>query len=93
MNSQRYKDQTGGMTINGARMGWTMKCSKGESAFGIRGSRIFELTLTKDGRVVGEYNLGWSMKIPEEDEESALCLAYLVDRFGRNAPRKKETRK
>lgn len=92
MNSQHYKDETGGMTINGSRMAWTMKRSKGESAFGIRGSRIFELTLTKDGNTVGSYDLGWSKKIPEEDEESTLCLTYLIDRFGRT-PKKKEKRK
>ena len=75
--------ENGSMTINGRKMTWMMKRSKAESAFGIRGSRIFELELTKDGDICGKYEKGWYTKIADEDEESNLCLSYLIDRFGK----------
>ena len=90
MNLSRYPEETGQMTINGKKMEWTFRRSKAESAFGIRGTRIFALTLKKDGSVVGDYGMGWDKKIPSEDEESALCLTYLLDRFGKQKKKEKK---
>ena len=90
MNLSRYPSENGMMTVNGAKMEWTFRRCKGESAFGIRGSRIFEMELKKNGEVIGKYNLGWTKKIPGEDEEGTLCLTYLLERFGKEKPKKKK---
>ena len=91
MKALRYTPEKGEMEIQGAKMSWTMIRSKAESAFGIRGSRIFHLELYKNGTLVGEYDRGWGKKIQAEDEESALCLSYLISRYGKNKPiRRKE---
>ncbi len=79
-----YPTEAGRIDINGHRMEWAMKRSKSESAFGIQGSRIFDLTLKKDGVIVGEYEHGWSKIIPKEDEESNLCIKHLLRTYGRN---------
>ena len=92
MKKQHYQSENGSIVINGAKMSWTMKRSKSASAFGYRGSRIFYLLLKKNGNVVGEYDRGWIIgkKPDQEDEESALCLSYLVDRYGKDIPKKKK---
>ena len=77
-----YPEEKGKITINGVKMDWVFKRSKSESAFGIRGSRIFELTIMKDGKKTLEYGRGYLLKPDKEDEETALCLSYLVDKFG-----------
>ena len=78
-----YSEEKGKLPINGKQMEWIFRRSKGESAFGIRGSRIYELTIKKDGKKTLEYERGYSLKPDTEDEETALCLSYLVDKFGR----------
>lgn len=85
-----YPEEKGAIVINGFNMEWTMRRSKGESAFGIRGSRIFELTIKKDGAVTGEYNRAWGRKIDNEDEESILCLNLLLDSYGKQIPKKRK---
>lgn len=82
MNKNRYPQESGSMTINGSKMEWIFRRTKGEGAFGIRASRIYQLELKKNGNLVAEYDLGWSKKISDDDEESALCLTYLIDRYG-----------
>ena len=90
MNLSRYPQETGTMTINGSKLDWSLRRCKGESAFGIHGSRIFELELKKDGEIVGQYDLGWKKKVPKEDDESSVCLTYLLERFGKEKPKKKK---
>ena len=92
MKNQHFQEEQGSMTINGAKMAWTMKRTKTASAFGLRGSRIFYLILRKNGDVVGEYDRGWTIgKKPEkEDEESSLCVSYLVGRYGQEIRKKKK---
>lgn len=85
-----YPKERGEMTINGHKMTWVMNRSRNESAFGVRGSRIFMLELTKDGDISGKYEKGWTKAIDKDDEETALCLSYLVDRFGRESVKKKK---
>ena len=85
-----YPDEYGKTTINGEKMEWRFKRSKGESFFGIRGSRIFELEITKNGKVTGVYKKGWTQQIQDEDEESALLLGFLVDKYGKDAPKKRK---
>ena len=94
MKKQHYQSETGSMTINGHKMDWTMQRSKTASAFGVRGSRIFYLEMKKDGNVCGVYNRGWLIgkKIDKEDEEAYLCLSLLVDKYGKDNPRKKKER-
>lgn len=90
MKNQHYPQETGEIVINGHRMSWTMRRSKGESIFGIHGSRIYELEIRKDDKVTGEYERGWTQKIDNEDDESAICLSFLIDKYGRNRQKKKE---
>ena len=82
--------ENGELMVNGHKMTFTMKRSKGESAFGVRGSRIFELEIKKDGNVSGHYERGWIKRIPDEDEESALFLSFLVDKYGKAKKVKKK---
>lgn len=92
MKKQHFQPENGSIVINGHKMEWTMKRSKTESAFGVRSSRIFYLILKKDGKVIGEYNRGWTIgkKVDNEDEEGMLCISYLVDKFGKDSPKKKK---
>lgn len=85
-----YPEEKGKMAINGVLMEWAFRRSKGESAFGIRASRIFELTIKKDGKVTLEYGRGYSIKPSNEDEETALVLSYLIDKYGRNRRKDKK---
>ena len=91
MRKQQFQNEPGQMTINGEKMSWVIRRTKNQSAFGLRGSRIFYLILHRDGRIIGEYNKGWKIGcMPDKEDETAnLCISYLVDRYGREAPRKK----
>ena len=83
-----YPEEKGKIEINGHKMEWVLKRSKGASAFGIRGSRIFELTLTRDGVKTLEYGRGYSIKPDTDDEETPQCLSFLIDKYGKE--RRKE---
>ena len=85
-----YPEEKGKTTINGHLMEWVLRRSKGESCFGIRSSRIFELELKKDGQVTLEYGRGYSRKPDKEDEETSLCLSYLIDKYGRNKKKERQ---
>ena len=78
-----YPEEKGKIEINGHKMEWTLRRSKGASAFGIRGSRIFELTVLKDEKKTLEYGRGYSLRPDQEDEETALCLSFLIDKYGK----------
>lgn len=82
--------ERGALVINGYKMTYAMLRSKAESAFGVRGSRIFDLEIKKDGVTTGRYSRGWTKQIDSEDEESTLFLSYLVDKFGKNRLKKKK---
>lgn len=86
----RYQEENGRITINGHKMEWTMTRSKGESVFGIRGSRIFSLVLKRDGLITAEYGHGWAKQIPKDDEESTLCLEHLLRTYGREKRKEKK---
>ena len=92
MKKVHFQPENGETVINGHKMSWVIKRSKTASAFGLRGSRIFYLVLKKDGKPVGLYDRGWrtDRQIDKEDEESALCVSYLVDKFGKDTPRKRK---
>ena len=90
MKRPNYIPEKGSVAIKGAKIEWTLTRSRSESAFGIRGSRIFELTLIKNGVVTGIYERGWKKRILPEDEESNLCLAMLIDKYGRDMKRQKK---
>lgn len=90
MKKNHYPNETGEIEIRGAKMTWSMKRTKTASAFGIRGSRIIELTLKKNAMVTGHYAYGWTKQIPKEDEESALCLGYLLNKYGRSPIKKRK---
>lgn len=85
-----YPDEKGKNVINGHKMEWRFKRSKGESVFGIKGSRIFELELKKDDAVTGSYERGWVTRIKDDDNESKLCLEHILNTFGKE---KKKERK
>lgn len=85
-----YPEENGKIEINGHWMEWKMRRSKGGSIFGIHGSRIFELSLMKDKGLTLEYNRGYLRKPEKEDEETALCLSYLLDKFGKEKKKEKK---
>jgi len=85
-----YPEENGKIKINGCEMEWRMKRSKGESIFGIRGSRIFELVLKKDGVVTLEYGRAYLKRPAKEDEETALCLGHLLEKFGKEKKKEKK---
>lgn len=85
-----YPQENGKTTINGHKMEWTFRRSKGESVFGIQGSRIFELEIKRDGAVSAEYAHGWSKRISKDDEESALCLEHLLNTYGKEKRKEKK---
>ena len=92
MKKQHFSNEHGEITINDYKMSWQMKRCRTASAFGIRGSRIIWLELRKDSKVIGKFDHGWdiSCKPDKEDEEAALCVSYLVDKFGKDTPKKKK---
>lgn len=87
---QVYPEEQGKIEINGHKMEWKMRRSKGESCFGIRGSRIFDLNVWKDSEKTLEYEHGYSMKPEEDDEETKVCLNYLLDKFGKEKKKEKK---
>lgn len=90
MKDSHYQTESGNIVINHHRMSWTLKRSKGESCFGIQGSRIFELELKKDESLIGAYNRGWDKRIPQEDEEGSLALGYIIRTYGKEKMKKKK---
>jgi hypothetical protein len=86
-----YPEEKGRITINGHPMEWVMRRSKGESCFGIRGSRIFSLQIWKDRGLTLEYGRGYTRQPEKEDEETHLCLNYLLDKFGKNKKKEKKS--
>ena len=85
-----YPDEYGKTTINGHKMEWRFKRSKSESIFGIRGSRIFELEIKRDGIVTAEYGRGWAKLISKDDEESSLCLEHILKTYGKEKRKEKK---
>ena len=88
MNKNAYLKEHGKIDFSGHKMEWTMRRSKGESFFGIKGSRIFELHLKKDGEVTLEYERGYLKK--PEDEETKSFLNYLIDKYGKEKKKEKK---
>ena len=86
----RYPEEKGKIELNGHKMEWTFKRSKGESAFGIRASRIFELEIKRDGAVTLAYGRGMSIRPEKDDEETALCLNHVINTYGRNKKKEKD---
>lgn len=94
MKKQHFPNEHGEITINGHKMSWTMKRCRTASAFGVHGSRIFYLEVRKDGKLTGKFDRGWDISnCPDkEDEETALCIQYLLDKFGKDNPKKVKER-
>lgn len=94
VRKQHFPNENGEITINGHIMSWQMKRCRTPSAFGVRGSRIFYLELKKDGKTVCKFDHGWdiSKRLNNEDEEAVLCVSYLVDKFGKDTPKKVKER-
>lgn len=90
MKSRPMPPESGKVTINGHVMSWILRRSKTESFFGIRASRVWYLEIKKDGNVVGVYDRGWTTQIPKEDDESAICLSYILDKYGKAKVKKKK---
>ena len=85
-----YPDEYGKTTVNGVKMEWKFKRSKSESFFGIRGSRIFELEIKRDGKVSAQYEKGWIKQIAKDDEESSLCLEHILNTYGKEKANKRK---
>lgn len=81
--------EKGKMTINGHQMNWEMFRSEKPSALGISQSRIYELNLFRDGTMTADYNRKWIRTPSSDDEESALCLSHLIERFGKEKSKEK----
>lgn len=84
-----YKEEQGKTTFNGHKFEWKMKRTKGESAFGIKGSRIFGLEIKKDGFITGVYDRGWTVRIRNDDDDTKLCLEHLLNTYGKEKKKKK----
>ena len=84
-----YNEEQGQTAFNGHKFEWKMKRTKGESVFGIKGSRIFGLQLKKDGAVVGLYDRGWLVRIKDDDADTKLCLEHLLNTYGKEKKKKK----
>ena len=85
-----YPEEKGSVMINGYKFDYAMKRSKGESCFGIHSSRIFSLKLDKDGKRVADYERAYTLRPDKEDDETACCINYLVDRYGRIKKKEKK---
>lgn len=85
-----YPDEYGKTTINGQKMEWRFKRSKSESFFGIRGSRIFELEIKRNGKVSAAYERGWVKQIAKDDEETTLCLEHILGTYGKEKQNKRK---
>ena len=48
------------------------------------------VTNPKNGKETARYERGWLKKVESEDDETATCLTYLIDKYGRNKQKKKE---
>lgn len=92
---ERYSEEKGHLMVKGtdslsaSKMEWIIKRSKGESAFGVKGSRIFEMKILRDGKVTAEYERGWIKKPLTDDEKTALCMSYLLQTYGKEKKREK----
>jgi hypothetical protein len=86
----KYPEEKGKLQINGHQMEWILRRSKGESAFGIRASRIFELQIKRDGKVTLEYGRGLGIRPDKDDEETPLCLNHVINTYGRNKKKEKD---
>lgn len=85
-----YPEEKGSIKIQDHNMRWTLRRSKGESCFGINGSRIFELSIYKDDVLVLLYMRGYSRKPDKSDEATQVCLKYLLDKFGKEKRKEKK---
>ena len=91
--SRNFTPEKGNFEIQGHSIHYEMVRSQEPSAFGIQGSRIFELNLWRDGTLTVDYNRKW-IKIPYgEDDVSHMALQQLVDKYGQAKPKKVKTRK
>lgn len=86
-----YPEEKGKLMIQGHQMEWVLRRSKGESAFGIRGSRIFMLSVSRDGKQTLNYDHGYSLKPGPEDEETTLCLSFLIDKYGKEKRKERKS--
>ena len=84
-----YPEERGKTDINGHHMRWVFRRSKGESAFGIKASRIFDLKIYKDDKLTLDYGRGYSLKPDESDEETNVCLKHLLNTYGKAKRREK----
>jgi hypothetical protein len=85
--------EKGKMDINGHVMEWEIFRSQNPSVFGINQSRIYELNIYRDGALTVDFNKKW-IKVPYvEDEESSLCMQYLLDTYGKKVIRIKKGEK
>lgn len=85
-----YQEEQGKAAINGHKFEWKMKRTKGESAFGIKGSRIFGLEIKKDGFITGAYDRGWSVRIRDDDADTKLCLDHILNTYGKEKKKVKK---
>ena len=86
----KYYDERTKDVVNGHKMEAVFKRSKGESVFGVKGSRIFELEIKKDGQIVGSYDKGWTIRVNPEDEETKLFLTHILATFGKEKEKKRK---
>lgn len=88
-----YTEEKGEMLINGHKMSWNMIRSEKPSVFGIQESRIYELNIFRDGTLTADYNRKWLKPPYIEDDETPICINYLVQRFGQENKKKKKGEK
>ena len=85
-----YPEEKGNLEVHGCKMRWIFRRSKGESAFGIKGSRIYELKIYKDDKLTLEYERGYSIRPKDEDFETNVTLKHLLETFGKEKRKEKK---
>ena len=91
---KEYPEENGSMTlidVDGThRIEWTIRRSRGESIFGIKGSRIFELKIKKDGKETAVYERGWIQRPHKDDEATELCVNHILQSYGKEKKKKRK---
>lgn len=88
-----FTPEKGKFELEGHEIRYEMIRSNEPSAFGIQGSRIFELNLFKDGTMIADYCKKW-IKVPYgEDDIGHMALQYMVEKYGQAKPKKMKKEK
>ena len=90
---RNFTPEKGSFEINGHRIDYELVRAKENSPVGIRGSRIVEMNLYRDGTLTVDYNRKWLRTPFVDDEVSELAIEKLVQKYGAESNRKERKRR